>query len=85
MTRRLQVTLELEVEDLSDEERRVGIEDEDVDDPDMWPATVAELEANEIADLLPAVVTSPDSEMFAGSNVYASITKVDVVASIWVV
>lgn len=86
MTRTLTVTLELQVEDLSDDERRDGLSDEDLaelEDEDDEPARVAELEPQEIADLLPYAITSPDNEMFAGSGVYAAIKSATVVSSSW--
>lgn len=83
--RTLIVTLEIEVEDVSDEERREGLFLEEGEEPDELdlPAPVAELEPADLAALLPAVITSDEVEMFAGSNIFANFTNARVAASLW--
>lgn len=83
--RTLIVTLALNVDDVSDEERREGLFLEEGEEPDEMdlPAPVAELHPDDIADLLPTAILSPDNEMFAGSGVFAQITDVTVKNAAW--
>lgn len=87
MKRTLILTLEIEVEDMSPEELADAGWEEDVWDDESEDEAdgsfVEELEPREIADLIPFAIKHPDSELFAGSGIFANLGDVRVKAADW--
>lgn len=85
MKRILKVTLEIEVEDMTEAELADAGFYDDEDEEEGRPELLlsGEYEAREIADLLPGVVTHPDNEMFAGSGIFVKVADVKVSGAEW--
>lgn len=87
MKRTLILKLEIEVEDMSPEELadagygEFEYDDESEDEADG--SFVEGLDPYEIAELVPHAIKHPDSEIFAGSGIFANLGEVRVKSADW--
>lgn len=82
MKKKLLLTLEIDLSDLTPEERERCAEMECVEPKDL--PRLKEVEADELAWLIAHCIPAMGPEFFAGSNTYAKFVKVDVKSSTFV-